>query len=723
MSAFDQLAPFIQEYIYEHNWHELREIQVAACDVIFNKQDNLLIATPTASGKTEAAFLPVMTQISETRTTSVSVLYIAPLKALINDQFVRLSELLDKADIRLTKWHGDAEQSAKKKLLTDPQGILQITPESLEAMLMKRKQEARKLFGDLQYIIIDEVHTFISSDRGIQLSSLLDRLQQLIGLIPRRIGLSATLGDISKAEEWLNRGTNARCISPTVNVPKRKVNLLLNHFATSGERDQQLQRIVPFYDELYKLTKGQKTIVFSNTRGDVERHMINLKEIAHRQHEPDVFLLHHGSIAAAEREFTEKKMKHAEQHFVVGASLTLELGIDLGDVTRIIQTGCPSSVASLAQRLGRSGRRTGIAEMCFLFEEKMEDSKHKSFYDLVNWEFVRCIALIELYLVGWLETIQIHPLPYNVLVHQTMSFLYSNGETNPSHLAQSLLSQAAFAQIPQADYQVLLRYMLAEELIERTSRRGLLLGLKGEALAKHYDFYSVFEDPVEYAVRQGAYEVGTISNLLARHEKFGLNGRTWLVVEVDKKQKIIYVEQAKGKAFTSWSSDVSHELPLEVVQKMKEVLAGTAQFPYLAPNAQARLTEVRATIAQSGILQAPIVELSSERYCLTFWIGTKAMTALRLSLIQLLPDIVFCSTKDNVPLLIVSNVNRAALEAAIATIGTSQGTAESLVAASDEQLIDNLILHKKYNDCVPRQLLRKQFAHGSLDLVELKRHI
>ncbi|MDR1066911.1 MAG: DEAD/DEAH box helicase [Clostridiales bacterium] len=216
MNAFEKLAPFIQDYIYRDNWKELREVQVAACDVIFNTDSNLLIATPTASGKTEAAFLPVITELYNKPSNSVGVLYIAPLKALINDQFVRIEKLLEEAYIPVTKWHGDSSQSLKNKLLKDPKGIVQTTPESLEAMLMKSSQRIIKLFSDLRFIIIDEAHNFIGEDRGVQLVSVLERLQNLIGLIPRRIGLSATLGDITVAEDWLNSGTKRACVTPSV---------------------------------------------------------------------------------------------------------------------------------------------------------------------------------------------------------------------------------------------------------------------------------------------------------------------------------------------------------------------------------------------------------------------------------------------------------------------------------------------------------------------------
>jgi len=230
MDTFQKLAPFIQDYIYRERWDNLRDIQVGACDVIFNTDDNLLLSSGTASGKTEAAFLPVLTKLVEEPSKSLGVLYISPLKALINDQFNRLEGLLQESRIPVTKWHGDASRSDKNKLLKNPQGIMQTTPESLEAMLMHRKSEAIKLFSDLKYIIIDEVHYFMSEDRGAQLLCILERIQKLTNNVPVRIGLSATLGDYALAEKWLNSGTNRNCQTPLFNSEKRSLRLSLQHF-------------------------------------------------------------------------------------------------------------------------------------------------------------------------------------------------------------------------------------------------------------------------------------------------------------------------------------------------------------------------------------------------------------------------------------------------------------------------------------------------------------
>lgn len=715
MKAFAKLAPFIQDYIYRNHWEELHEVQVAACDVIFNTDANLLIATPTASGKTEAAFLPVITELYHKPSSSVGVLYIAPLKALINDQFLRLEELLEEAYIPVTRWHGDASPSLKNKLLKNPRGVMQTTPESLEAMLMKRKQQALKLFADLRFIIIDEVHHFMGEDRGVQLLSLLERLQKLIGFSPRRIGLSATLGDGPAAEAWLNSGTPRTCVTPEVGTTRRKAMIMIQHVYTLPvAADQERQSTLPFFESLYSLTRGRKSIVFSNSRSDVERNIVNLKDMAERRGEPDVFLVHHGSISAANREYAERQMKDSERPLVTGATVTLELGIDLGDLERIVQTGCPHSVASLSQRLGRSGRRSGVSEMCFVFEEEKK-SEGLEFYKAINWFFVKCIALIELYRENWLEPIAADRYPYGVLYHQTMSFLYSCGEVKPELLAQTLLSETVFAHISQEDYQALLRYMLEKEQIERTSCGGLLVGGKGERLTNHYDFYSVFETPMDYSVREGSQEIGTLNHPLPPDTTFVLSGKTWSVVEVDKEQRIMYVTSAKGKPPTAWDGACEGFEHTKVLRKMREIIAGPVEYPYLHPSAAARLNEIRLTVRQTRLIENMVFEISPDTFGIAPWLGTRAANALDLALTALLPQRQY--TSPYWPFLIVRNVGQDALLKALEHIRTVP------LSIVDLGIPDGIKAEGKYNDFISPALLRKQYIAKYIDVGEMQREM
>lgn len=234
MDIFDRYAPFVQDFIYRNNWQSLRAIQAAAGDAIFNTDENLLLCASTASGKTEAAFFPILTLLSEDPPASVGALYIGPLKALINDQFSRLNDLCAEAEIPVWHWHGDVPQSQKRKLLKRPSGVLQITPESLEALMLRRHGEIVRLFCDLRFVVIDEVHSLMRGDRGGQTLCLLERLSQTAGCHPRRVGLSATIGDLEAAGRFLAAGTGRGTVIPKVTGPRETWHLSMEHFYTTG---------------------------------------------------------------------------------------------------------------------------------------------------------------------------------------------------------------------------------------------------------------------------------------------------------------------------------------------------------------------------------------------------------------------------------------------------------------------------------------------------------
>ncbi len=234
MDIFSRYSPFIQDFIYRNRWENLRAVQVAAGDAIFNTTQNVLLCASTASGKTEAAFFPILTGFCEDPPQSVGCLYIAPLKALINDQFIRLNDLCEEAHIPVWHWHGDVSASHKKRLLKKPAGILQITPESLEALLMHKHAEVPKLFGDLRYVVIDEIHSLLRGDRGGQCMCLIQRLSRMAGVNPRRIGLSATIGDPEEAGRFLSQGSGRGCVIPEIQAKGIRWRLSMEHFYHSA---------------------------------------------------------------------------------------------------------------------------------------------------------------------------------------------------------------------------------------------------------------------------------------------------------------------------------------------------------------------------------------------------------------------------------------------------------------------------------------------------------
>ena len=365
--VFEQYAPFVRDFIYEHEWESLRAIQLAAADAIFNTTSNVLLTSSTASGKTEAAFFPILTELWENPPTSVGALYIGPLKALINDQFYRLEDLCAQADIPVWHWHGDVSASHKTKLLNHPCGVLQITPESLEALLLRRHAEIPALFHDLRYVVIDEVHSLLRGDRGMQTLCLIERLSRL--------------ADVSMAAV-LAADTGRATVIPRVVGPRQTWRLCMEHFYTSGPQATELHKEAgqdqdsssqaelssektngapaladPGLGYIYEHTRGKKCLVFSNSREECEAVTSTLRSYCEYNHEPDRFLIHHGNLSSSLRESAEDRMRDDDVALTTCATATLELGIDIGRLERAFQIDAPFTVSSFLQRMGRTGRR------------------------------------------------------------------------------------------------------------------------------------------------------------------------------------------------------------------------------------------------------------------------------------------------------------------------------------------------------------------------------
>ncbi|MCH5207087.1 MAG: DEAD/DEAH box helicase [Oscillospiraceae bacterium] len=725
-NVFYRLAPFIQDYIYRNKWEELRDIQVAAAEVIFDTEDNLLLTSGTASGKTEAAFLPILTQLWENPSGSVGALYISPLKALINDQFERLEELLEEADIPVTKWHGDASPAKKKRLLQNPRGVMQTTPESLESLLIRNSSGVYKLFSDLRFIVIDEVHYFMDNDRGLQLLSVLERLQRIIGFVPRRVGLSATLnGDAP--QRWLSMGTNVPCITPKTEEKGRTVRLSVRFFPIAEKIPQKDSKALleNYYEYLYESTHGKRCILFSNSKGEVEENIAHLKRLSEKHRGNDCYLVHHANISPALREFAEQRMKSGELPVCTGATVTLELGIDLGHLERIVQTGCPLTVSGLVQRLGRTGRRKNdIGEMRFAFRWDMSLPPN-DFYKEINWDLVMCTAMILLYTrEKWVEPMYLPKLPYSLLYHQTMSVMAASGSVTPQDLARQILTLSVFGDISKEDYQLLLRHLLENGQLER-GEDGLMVGEKGEGTVNNYDFLAVFSVPVEYVVRcntqsgASAEIIGTVQNPFPPRSQFALAGQAWEVTELDKKSLTIYVKKIEGISANMWTDTGNEYVHTRVMKKMLEVLRSDEEYAFLDDSAKRRLAYIR-TLCRNAAMGAEIqsehiiLPLSRNAFAVFPFLGTRGTMALMYALRErgFSADVWL---QRYIPVCI--------------EVKTDLGM-ETLISALDEikqkgadkysfRIPDNCEIVGKFNDYIPRQLLKKQYIEDYLDTEEL----
>ena len=644
---FSRFPDFIKEYIYRNSWSELRDIQLDAAKVIFETDANLLLSSSTASGKTEAAFFPIITDILETPECekSISVLYIAPLKSLINDQFYRLDDLLDMTNIRVTHWHGDVGASHKSKLLKNPEGILQITPESFESMIINRANDIPRLFNSLKYVVIDEIHSMIGSDRGNQVLCLLSRISKLIGASPRRVGLSATVGDLGLAAEWLGAGSGRETISPPPKRTPLKWRLGLEHFYIQNPNEIQssdpklstadneskggFAKLDPGYEFLYDALYGKKALVFSNSREETEYVTATLRQICKARGDKDVFYIHHGNLSASLRENAEATMKDETiRQAVTCATVTLELGIDIGKLDRVAQVGSPTTVAGFLQRLGRSGRRGTPPEMVMLYREEMP-LPNAPLPQIIPWELLRGIAIIELYSdERFIEPPRIKKMPLSLAFHQTLSTIASLGELTPKVLAERVLSLPPLAGLGKDVYKQLLVSMINDEYLEMTEMKGIIIGLKGERIINSFKFYAVFKDSEDYTVRCDSEEIGTITTPPPVGDRFALAGRVWEVKEIDVPRKLLFVKAVEGKMEVSWPGD-GGEIHTKLLLKMREILFNGKNYAFLGDNAKERLENARRVAFNAGIENNMLVFLGGQSYVLFPWLGTRSFRTLR----------------------------------------------------------------------------------------------
>lgn len=772
MDAFDRFAPFVQDFIYEHDWESLRGIQVAAADAIFNTDENVLLTASTASGKTEAAFFPILTLLDEDPPASIGALYIGPLKALINDQFLRLNDLCEEARIPVWHWHGDVSSSHKRRLLKEPGGILQITPESLEALLLHKHAAVGRLFDDLRFVVIDEVHSLLRGDRGGQTLCLIERLSRMAGVNPRRIGLSATIGDPERTGAFLSAGTGRGCIIPRFQEPRRTWRLSMEHFYTTGPQaperlvaaagpveaevvatermdgtralpDPTRPDIPPAADAallaptdaaptdadpglgyIFERTRGAKCLVFCNSREEAEAVCSALRGYCEANHEPDRFLIHHGNISSSFREMAEELMRDPERLDTTVTTATLELGIDIGRLERAFQLNAPFTVSSFLQRMGRTGRRGEPPEMHFVMREEQPEPR-SLMPETVPWELIQGIALVQLYREEkWVEPPQLDRLPYSLLYHQVMATLASCGELSPAELARRVLTLSYFHRVSVDDLRELLHHLIEIGHVETTEGGGLIVGIAGERVTNTFKFYAVFQENEEFTVRSESAELGTIVNPPPAGERIAIAGHCWLVEEVDWKRHLVYCTQVKGRV-PAYFGDCPGDINTHVLERMKRALEEHEVYPYLLGNARARLAQARHVTENAGVAgphARPLINLGGDTWALFPWLGSYAFLALeRLLKIKCKDALGIRGLDPSRPYFMQLRMREDVTEEEFFTVVSD--AAEQDFPAIDLVYPGEVPYFDKYDEYVPESLVRKGFAEGVLDIAGMRARV
>ena len=572
--------------------------------------------------------------------------------------------------------------------------------------------------------MIDEIHSLLRADRGLQTFCLIERLCKLAGCDPRRIGLSATIGDPEAAGRFLAAGSGRETVIPKFDGGKEVWRLSMEHFyntapqadegkeapaetpPTETATDAAPKAADPGMGYIFEHTRGKKCLIFTNSREECESVCQNLRQYCEAKHEPDRFLIHHGNLSASYRESAEEEMKDDDSLVSVCATATLELGIDIGKLERAFQ-------------IGRTGRRGDPSEMWFVMREDHQEAR-ALLPDSIPWYLIQGIALVQLYIEErFVEPPRTERLPYSLLYHQTMSTLASCGEISPGELASRVLTLSCFRCISQDDYRLLLRHLIEIDHINRTENGGLIVGLAGERVVNNYKFYAVFQENIEYTVRTGSEQLGTIVKPPPVGDKIAIAGRVWVVDEVDHQRRDVYCTLVKGN-IPAYFGDVAGDIHTRILERMYGVLSEDKQYPYLMPHAVCRLADARETFQMSLMSERPLVHLGGKMWALFPWLGSYSFLALERFLR------IRCGER-----LGLKGLNASRPYYIQFTMQVDETEFYEIVCEEAAMDFDPLELvypkevpvFEKYDEYVPEELVRKGFACGVLDVDGMKKRV
>lgn len=612
--SFELLSEPIRKYIRSKRWEQLRPIQEAAIFKILTTDFNYILASRTASGKTEAAFLPILSKVNFNEA-GIQVLYISPLIALINDQFYRIEELCKTLEVPVTKWHGEANKTLKNRIIKEPKGIVLITPESLEAMFVNRPFNIKLLFSNLKYVVIDEIHSFIGTDRGVHLKSILSRLQKINTIPFNIIGLSATIGDYYEAKKFTGNEQKTKVL---LDRSVNQINTVFRYFRSEGD-----ELPLELLKDLYIETKDNKVLIFPNSRGRAEEISVKLRKISDRVKGHPNYFSHHSSVDKEIREYVEYFAKNNNrQNFCISCTSTLELGIDIGTIDEVIQIDATHSIASLIQRVGRSGRKEGEKGNLYLYATN-------------QWSLLQSIACWLLYQEGFIEPFLSTEKPYDLLIHQALSITKEHSGIYLSELLKQLRENFAFDKIEVDEVTEILNHLIEIDFLEKLQQE-VIIGLEGEKIVNSRDFYSVFKTEENFKVTNAGRIIGEIplSPQIKEDENIFLAARIWKIKLIDFKSKKIIVDPAndgKKPIFFGGGSTIHPRIR----EKMLEILFSKVNYEFLDQPSYDEIEKMRKDFSifaiQDILTDRPLLSTEKDLLLNTFT-GTRINRTIQLLL-------------------------------------------------------------------------------------------
>ena len=723
VAAFELLARGVQRQLYAMRWTQLRPIQAEAIRRYLQSKDDLLIMAETAGGKTEAAFLPVLSAIADEPTGSVRAIYVGPLKALINDQFSRLEELCTHLEVPVHRWHGDVTAARKEALVKQPGGVLLITPESIESLLINRTPFLARLFGGLRAVVIDELHAFLDNERGLHLSSLISRLRRYQGQSEppwRSVGLSATIGDVAVAQGYLRPDDPAGVAVITDPAGGKELQFRLHGYdmanaeddngeehAEEAEDPAELALIERIATDLVEHCRGTSNLVFANAKGDIELYADIANDLCRRSGDPESFLVHHGSLAKEVREDTEQTMKGGRAMTTLCSS-TLEMGIDIGAVRMVGQIGPPWSVASLKQRAGRSGRKQGEPRRLRMYVAATGKSRGVTPFEALPLALLQAVAISELMLEHWVEPPRAPRLDLSTLTQQVISTIAETGAIDAAELHNRLCRDGPFRAVPGGLFARLLRSLGAGDVLEQGPDGNLILGLEGERIRSRRDFYAAFASRAEFSIVAQDRVLGTlpIDAVPKVGEHIVFAARRWQVADVDPAKLILHVQPARRRGRPRFTGGVGDIHPM-IRERMRVLVAGTKVPAYLDATAAKALSDAQSSAAQHGLARRGFVDLDEKRTLFLTWTGSAAQRTLQALLASYGLDGADCAVGIECRTS-ASDLKRRLAEADLRTV-TERQLAEHVQPKQ----------YRKYDALLPVDLLDQCIAVDRLDLAEV----
>ena len=689
------LASSVQRWIWKQGWTSLNEIQERSIPIILKADSDVIISAATAGGKTEAALFPILTSIDDDNSFGCKVLYVSPLKALINDQYRRLLDITEGTHIKVTPWHQDVSVSLKNRFLKTPSGILIITPESLESFLMNRREIAEYIFESLQYIVIDELHAFIGTERGIQLQSLLSRVETMVNRRIPRIAMSATFSDFDSVKVFLRNKGDFPCSIITKERSSHEVKILIKEYIASDSENVEDE----ICNEILNKLRGTNNLVFVNSKYEAEEYTTKLGDLCSENNIPNEFRIHHGNLSREIRGNVERELQEGRYPVTAICTSTLELGIDIGKVKSIAQIGVANSVSGLRQRLGRSGRRNEPSILRILSIDG-----ERGLLDELRTNLFQNIAVVELLKEHQFETSSINNYHFSTLIQQLLSLIVSYESILAKEAWQYLCMNGIFNNVTSSVFLKLLHCLGEKKVISQLHTGEIIIGWVGEKIIRDIDFYATFMRTDDYTILDiNGGRIGIIQGEPRKGDIIKLAAKHWKVEEVSKRNKTAYVHQT-DKIGNLFFDGFGMEASPFIVEKMKEVYCSLDEYPYLDMNAKTQLKVGRNYFSQYALDSTSFIEYN-ERNTLFTWAGYRINHTIELILKQYLEDIE------------IEECN------AIYIVGVTPSDISFVLKQEKPKAVDlasllvfELKLQYKYDYLLTDELLNMEYAKSCLDI-------